>query len=107
MAKDRLQKNTLTLKELRLALGLTQQEAAAIAGVTKKTLGGWERGENISRKNIDKAALAYQCSSTEVQQSWAKSKMSVAAAKKKVERIKKKLKTAQTESAKSRTTVPA
>jgi transcriptional regulator with XRE-family HTH domain len=87
-------KNTPTLKELRMALGLTQKEAAAIAGVTPKTLGGWERGENISRKNLVKAALAYQCNSAEIQLCWAKSKSSISRAKKKVRRIKKKLKTA-------------
>ena len=87
-------KNISTLKELRTALGLTQREAAAIAGVTKKTLCGWERGANISRKNIDKAAIAYRCSSAEFQQSWAKSKASITATKRKVKRIRKKLKIA-------------
>ncbi len=93
MSNDRLQKNTLTLKELRLALGLTQKEAAAIAGVTKKTLGGWERGENISRRNIIKAAIAYQCTFDEVQLYWAKSRASNAATKRRVKQIKKRLKT--------------
>jgi transcriptional regulator with XRE-family HTH domain len=85
-------KNTSTLKELRTALGMTQKDAALIAGVTRKTLGGWERGENISQGNLEGAAKAYQCSTREVQIYWAKSRSMVIAAKRRVKRVRKKLK---------------
>jgi len=87
-------RNTPTLKEIRMALGLTQKQSAAIAKVTPKTLGGWERGENISPKNIGGAALAYQCTIDEVQAYWAKSKAAVKMTKRRIKRTRKKIKTA-------------
>ena len=44
------------LKEIRLALGLTQYELAPLLGVPRNTLARWERGDIVPPKVAEMAA---------------------------------------------------
>jgi len=87
-------RNRLTLKDVRLALGLTQKQLAEIAGVHRKTLCGWERGQNISDSNLSAAALAYRCSEGDVRKYWTHSKAAINSTKRRVKQARKKIKVA-------------
>ncbi|MCK4291871.1 MAG: helix-turn-helix transcriptional regulator [Planctomycetes bacterium] len=62
-----LQEFGLRMKELRSAKGITQEELAGLAGLSRQYLGDVERGtRNISLVNIEKIATALQTTLSEL-----------------------------------------
>lgn len=62
-----LQEFGLRMKELRSAKGITQEELAGLAGLTRQYLGDVERGtRNISLVNIEKIATALETTLSEL-----------------------------------------
>jgi len=62
-----LQKFGLRMKELRSAKGISQEHLAELAGLSRQYIGDVERGtRNISLVNIEKIAIAFQTSLTEL-----------------------------------------
>jgi DNA-binding XRE family transcriptional regulator len=86
-----MKKNDLTLKELRAILGLTQEQAAEVAGVNRKTLLRWENGGDISTRNVENAARAYQCSAQQIKEYLARSRAIAIAKDRRAKQNKKRL----------------
>jgi len=62
-----LQEFGLRMKELRSAKGITQEDLAGLAGLSRQYIGDVERGtRNISLANIEKIATAFQITLAEL-----------------------------------------
>jgi len=62
-----LQKFGLRIKELRTAKGITQEDLAELAGLSRQYVGDVERGaRNISLVNIEKIATALKITLSEL-----------------------------------------